>query len=161
MQPFLDVEWSTNLVILRTDPRETGVLGRSPGRLGKRSRVLGSPLVEERIITAAGHQSWQATTVKELTEHLGMVWACTLVGRSRATHHRQPTPKPRMQGPWPKAQHPAELSPAKRAEIRASLNRPEYANLSPPSRHKGWNYRMTRISWLSPRTMPSASPVAG
>ncbi len=36
-----------------------------------------------------------------------------------------------MHGPWPKAQHPAELSPAERAEILSVLNRQDYANLSP------------------------------
>lgn len=60
-----------------------------------------------------------------------MVKACKLVGRSRATHHRQDNPKPRAHGPWPKAQHPAELSAAERAEILSVLNRQEYANLSP------------------------------
>lgn len=66
-----------------------------------------------------------------MTGHLGVVRACKLVGRSRATHHRQASPKPRMHGPWPKAQHPAELSPAERAEILTVLNRQDYANLSP------------------------------
>ena len=36
-----------------------------------------------------------------------------------------------MHGPWPKAQHPAELSPDERAEVLAVLNRQDYANLSP------------------------------
>ncbi|RAX46561.1 hypothetical protein DQ353_19970 [Arthrobacter sp. AQ5-05] len=63
--------------------------------------------------------------------HLGVVRSCTLAGRSRATHHRQASPKPRMHGPWPKAQHPAELSDAERAGVLAMLNRQEYANLSP------------------------------
>lgn len=67
----------------------------------------------------------------ELTPHLGLVKACKLVGRSRATHHRQSSPKPRMHGPWPKAQHPAELSPAERAEVLTVLNREDYASLSP------------------------------
>lgn len=60
-----------------------------------------------------------------------MVRACTLVGRSRATHHRQASPKPRVHGPWPKARHPAELSPTERAEVLRVLNHEEYANLSP------------------------------
>ncbi|WP_434614642.1 hypothetical protein [Arthrobacter sp. A5] len=50
-----------------------------------------------------------------------MVKACKLVGRSRATHHRQANPQPRMHGPWPKAQHPAELSAAERAQILTVL----------------------------------------
>ena len=57
--------------------------------------------------------------------------ACALVGRSRATHHRQANPQPRMHGPWPKARHPAELSPAERAQILVVFNRTDYANLSP------------------------------
>ena len=57
--------------------------------------------------------------------------ACQLVGRARATHHRQANPAPRIHGPWPKAQHPAELSPTERAGVLEVLNREEYANLSP------------------------------
>ena len=60
-----------------------------------------------------------------------MVRACALVGRSRATHHRQANPQPRMQGPWPKARHPAELSTDERVQVLVVLNRADYANLSP------------------------------
>ena len=56
----------------------------------------------KRIITAAGHQSCQAAIVPDLTEHLGVVSACTLVGRSRATPHRQANPKPGCTGPGPR-----------------------------------------------------------
>ena len=61
---------------------------------------------------------------------MGVVMACALVGRSRATHHRQANPKPKMYGPHPKAQHPAELTEAERAEILGVLTSPEYSDLS-------------------------------
>jgi putative transposase len=73
----------------------------------------------------------QAETVEDLTGHLGVVEACRLVGRSRATHHRHANPRPRVHGPWPKAQHPAELSADERAEILGLLNSPGYAELAP------------------------------
>lgn len=75
-------------------------------------------------------RAWQAETVEALTVLLGVVWACALVGRSRATHHRQTHPKPRQLGPHPKAQHPAELTPAERVQILDVVTSTEYANLS-------------------------------
>lgn len=65
-----------------------------------------------------------------LTEYVGIGQACILVGRSRATHHRQANPQPKMHGPWPKAQHPAELTNAERDEILAVLNSDQYADMS-------------------------------
>ena len=55
-----------------------------------------------------------ATPAQLLTALLGVVRSCALVGRSRATHHRQANPKPRQYGPHPKARHPAELTAAER-----------------------------------------------
>lgn len=82
------------------------------------------------MIARSQWRTWQAETATALTELLGVVWACALVGRSRATHHRQANPKPRMFGPHPKAQHPAELTGAERKAVLAVLNSEEYADLS-------------------------------
>lgn len=81
-------------------------------------------------MTRSAWRVWQAETVQLLTVLVGVVWACALVGRSRATHHRQAHPKPRPLGPYPKACHPAELSPGERAEVLGVLTSDEYANLS-------------------------------
>ena len=61
---------------------------------------------------------------------VGLVMACALVGRSRATHYRQANPKPRMQGPPPKPQHPAELSSSGRQQVLQLLTSSEYADFS-------------------------------
>lgn len=79
----------------------------------------------------AEYRAWQAETVDLLAEHVGVVVACALVGRSRATHHRQAHPRPKVHGPWPKPQQPAQLSPAERATVLEVLNRPDYADLAP------------------------------
>src|SRR5438132_3806101 len=81
-------------------------------------------------MSRAGYRVWQAGTVDRLQEHVGVGRACALVGRSRATHHRQGNPKPRMHGPWPKPRHPAELGAAERARVLAVLNSDAYADLS-------------------------------
>lgn len=81
-------------------------------------------------MTRQDYRTWQAQTVDELTAHVGVGRACVLVGRSRATHHRQANPRPRQHGPWPKPQHPGELSGAERAQVLAVLNSTEYADLS-------------------------------
>lgn len=81
-------------------------------------------------MTRAAWRTWQADTVELLSALLGVVRACALVGRSRATHHRHANPKPRSYGPHPKARHPAELSPAERAAILAVLTSDAYADLS-------------------------------
>jgi len=60
---------------------------------------------------------WQKESADALTPHVGVVEACRLVGRSRATHHRQANPAPREHGPWPKPVHPAELSDVERAQV--------------------------------------------
>lgn len=76
------------------------------------------------------YRTWQADTVDELAPHVGIGTACALVGLSRATHHRQAHPKPRLHGPWPKAEHPAELSATEREQILTVLNSDEYADCS-------------------------------
>lgn len=81
-------------------------------------------------MTRAQWRVWQAETVNILAVLIGVVLACALVGRSRATHYRQANPKPMIHGPHPKPQHPAQLSEAERAQVLAVLNREEYADLS-------------------------------
>lgn len=81
-------------------------------------------------MTRATYVAWQTESVAELTGHVGVVEACRLVGRSRATHHRHVHPKPRVHGPRRKAAHPAELSLEEREAIVALLNSQPYADLS-------------------------------
>jgi len=89
-----------------------------------------TPVTPVTPMTRAGFGTWQAGTVDELAGLLGVVRACGLVGRSRATHHRQGHPKPRMHGPWPKPRHPAELDAAERGRVLVMLNSQEYADLA-------------------------------
>lgn len=61
---------------------------------------------------------------------MGIVTACRLAGRSRATHHRFLNPA----APKPKTPRPAPvsaLSPKERAHILALMNQPRYAELAP------------------------------
>ncbi len=44
-------------------------------------------------MSRAAWRTWQAETVDRLTALLGVVRAFALVGRSRATHHRQANPE--------------------------------------------------------------------
>lgn len=81
-------------------------------------------------MTCTRWRSWQAETVALLAVLIGVVWACALVGRSRATHYRQANPKPRMYGPHPKPQHPAELTAGERQQVLAVLTSDEYTDLS-------------------------------
>lgn len=105
------------------------------------------------------HRRWQAETVEALTAHVGVVRACALVGRSRATHHRQANPRPRVHGPWPKPAHPAELSAAERQEILALLNSERYADLAPA---QVWARELDEGRyWCSPRTMYRILATAG
>jgi len=65
-----------------------------------------------------------------LAPHLGIVEACRLTGRSRATHHRHLHPAP----PKPKTPRPAPasaLSTTERAAILALMDSPLYAELPP------------------------------
>ncbi len=79
-------------------------------------------------MTRSRWRAWQAGVVDELTPLTGGGRACELVGRSRATHHRQAHPKPKMLGPYPKPRHPAELCDAERQEVLAVLNSPFHAD---------------------------------
>lgn len=81
-------------------------------------------------MTRVAWRTWQAETVDLLTALLGVVASCALVGRSRATHHRQANPTPRPYGPHPKARHPAELSAAERTAVLGVLTSEAYADLS-------------------------------
>jgi transposase InsO family protein len=61
---------------------------------------------------------------------VGIVDACRITGRSRATHHRRLHPKP----PAPKRLRPAPvtaLAATERAAVLALMNQPEYAELPP------------------------------
>lgn len=110
-------------------------------------------------MTRHAFTQWQAETVNELVPHAGVVEACRLVGRSRATHHRQAHPKPRMHGPHLKPQHPAELTSAERAVVLALLTDDEYAEMSC---HQVWARELDAGKyWCSPRTMYRILAAAG
>ena len=68
--------------------------------------------------------------MNELSTLVGIVRACDLVGRSRATHHRHANPKPAPYGPHPKAQHPGELSTGERDHVLTVLNSEAYVDCS-------------------------------
>jgi putative transposase len=94
---------------------------------------------------------WQAETVTGLTPHVGVVEACRLTGRSRATHHRSTHPQPRRLGPTPKAQYPGELTDTERARVLALLTSDTYAQMSC---HQVWARELDEGRyWCSPRTM--------
>lgn len=81
-------------------------------------------------MTKTAYAAWQTESVEDLTGLVGVVQACRLVGRSRATHHRHAHPKPRVHGPRRRPVHPAELSTVEREEILALLNSDAYADSS-------------------------------
>lgn len=81
-------------------------------------------------MTRTAWRTWQTETVRLLAVLIGIVMACALVGRSRATHYRQSNSVPRVLGPHPKARHPAALTDVERREVLAVLNSDEYANLA-------------------------------
>ena len=70
-------------------------------------------------MSRAAYAVWQTETVDELTPLVGVVTACRLVGRSRATHHRRAHPAPPVLGPRRRARHPAQLSAAEREQVLA------------------------------------------
>ena len=95
--------------------------------------------------------AWQTETVNELTPLVGVVDACRLVGRSRATHHRHANPRPRVHGPRPKAQHPAELTTAERDGVLALFAGETYADMSV---NQVWARELDEGRyWCSTRTM--------
>ena len=74
--------------------------------------------------------AWRAETVRALTPLVGVVAACRLVGRSRATHHRAANPPAPVHGPRRRTRLPGELSPTEREHVLAVLNSPRYRNVS-------------------------------
>lgn len=81
-------------------------------------------------MSRSAYTAWQKESVEELSGLVGVVEACRLVGRSRATHHRHERPAPRVHGPRRKPQHPGELSMIEREEVLALLNAQAYADSS-------------------------------
>jgi putative transposase len=81
-------------------------------------------------MSRAAYAVWQAETVDGLTSLVGVVTACRLVGRSRATHHRRAHPAPPRLGPRRRAQHPAQLGPAERQQVLGLVTSRAYADLS-------------------------------
>jgi putative transposase len=95
--------------------------------------------------------AWQTEAVDELTPLVGVVDACRLVGRSRASHHRHANPRPRVQGPRRRATHPAELSAEERAEVLALFAGQTYADMSV---NQVWARELDEDRyWCSARTM--------
>lgn len=110
-------------------------------------------------MTRQAWRDWQAQTVELLAVLVGVVMACALVGRARATHHRQANPKPRMHGPHPKPQHPAELTSEERQQVLAVLTSPEYADMSVA---QVWVRELDAGRyWCSQRTMHRLLAAAG
>jgi putative transposase len=99
----------------------------------------------------AAYAAWQTETVNELTGMVGVVTACRLVGRSRATHHRQAHPKPPVHGPRRRAQHPAELTSDERERVLGLFSSEAYADLSV---NQVWARELDEGRyWCSARTM--------
>ncbi|QTI87240.1 hypothetical protein AS97_39805 [Streptomyces sp. AgN23] len=93
-----------------------------------------------------------------LETQLGIVAACRLTGRSRATHYRRLKPRPPA-GRTPRPAPPSALSAAERAAILALLNRPEYAELPPA---QVWARELDAGNyWCSPSTMYRILRAAG
>lgn len=86
----------------------------------------------------------------ELAEHVGIVAACRLTGRSRATHHRYLHPKPPKERK-PRPRPVSALSAEERAEILELMNTGEYATL-PPAQIWARELDSGRY-WCSERTM--------
>ncbi|MGK2883402.1 MAG: transposase [Rhodococcus sp. (in: high G+C Gram-positive bacteria)] len=102
-------------------------------------------------MSRAAYAAWQTETVDELTPHLGVVTACGLVGRSRATHHRQANPKPAVLGPRRRPMHPAELSLAEREQVLGLFASDAYADMSV---NQVWARELDEGRyWCSARTM--------
>jgi transposase InsO family protein len=70
--------------------------------------------------------------VTDLQPLLGVVAACRLTGKSRATHHRRLNPKPPVQGPArAPAAHPAALTDTERHQVLAVLREDRFVDKSP------------------------------
>ncbi|MFG2405836.1 transposase [Streptomyces brevispora] len=97
-------------------------------------------------------------TFEGVQGQLGTTAACRLTGRSRATHYRRLSLKPKPE-PAPRAAPPSALSSAERAEVLALLNRPEYADLPPA---QVWARELDAGNyWCSERTMYRILSAAG
>ncbi|MFJ2417973.1 IS3 family transposase, partial [Streptomyces brevispora] len=97
-------------------------------------------------------------TFEGVQGQLGTTAACRLAGRSRATHYRRLSLKPKPE-PAPRAAPPSALSSAERAEVLALLNRPEYADLPPA---QVWARELDAGNyWCSERTMYRILSAAG
>jgi transposase InsO family protein len=95
--------------------------------------------------------AWQTESVDELTPLVGVVDACRLVGRARATHHRHANPRPRALGPRRRAQHPAELTTTEREGVLALFAGETYADMSV---NQVWARELDEGRyWCSARTM--------
>ena len=102
-------------------------------------------------MSRAAYAVWQTETVNELTPLVGVVMACRLVGRSRATHHRRAYPTPQVLGPRRRAPHPAQLSTAEREQVLGLLTSEAYADMSV---NQVWAYELDDGRyWCSARTM--------
>ena len=74
------------------------------------------------------------TAFAELEPLASIKKACELLGKSRATLHRQRNPKPaaeKERPPAPRAAHPAALTPAERARVLQALDGERFADKSP------------------------------
>jgi hypothetical protein len=72
--------------------------------------------------------------VTELEPFTSVKRACELLGKSRATLHRQRNPEPAAEKapPGPRAPHPAALSGAEQAALLAVLDSERFADKSRP-----------------------------
>lgn len=95
--------------------------------------------------------AWQTETADELAPLVGVVEACRLTGRSRATQHRQANPRPRPLGPRRKPVHPAELSISERDGVLGLFASDAYADMSV---NQVWARELDEGRyWCSARTM--------
>ncbi len=70
--------------------------------------------------------------VTELEPLVGVVAACRLTGKSRATRHRQRNPKPTLHGSKrPPTPHPSALSAQERAAVLDELRSDRFVDKSP------------------------------
>lgn len=114
----------------RTPAKGGGEAGCRTGGAGKRGQALGTAVRERERGLKDLLESHLAPLVEELKALVGIVTACRLTGRSRATHHRwlhPAEPKPKQPRPTPAS----ALSAVERAELLALMNSPCYAELAP------------------------------
>lgn len=68
--------------------------------------------------------------MQDLRGSVGVVTACRLTGRSRATHHRRLHPPEPTQAAS-RAPHPAALTDDERTRVLELMNSPAYTDLAP------------------------------